>query len=90
MLDLLALYLFKLKHLLSHYINQLGNFFDKIKFSYKYFDYKKSIYKPDIIKIIVYYQIVKKYHIVKIKYIIIKNILYNIEIFLSTISLIIG
>lgn len=38
--DLITLYLFKLRHLLDCYINLRGDFFDRIEFNHKYFDYK--------------------------------------------------
>lgn len=58
--NLKILYQFKLSHLLNHCINSRKDFFDEIKFSYKYFDYKILLYELSIVKIIVYYKIIEK------------------------------
>ncbi len=57
--NLIALYLFKLKHLLDC-INLYRDFFNKIGSSYKYLNYKMFIYQPNIVEIIIYYKIIKK------------------------------
>lgn len=57
--DLIALYLFKLKHLLDYYINPHRDFFDEIKSSHRYINHKMSIYQPNIIELIVYCKIRK-------------------------------
>lgn len=53
-------YLLESKHLLDHYINLDGDYFYEIKFSHTYFDYMRPMHQSDIIKIIIYYKIVKK------------------------------
>ena len=58
--NLMVPYLFKLKHLLNHYINLHGNFFDEIKSSHTYFDYMRATHQRNIVEITVYYKIVKK------------------------------
>lgn len=57
--DSMALYLFELRHLLNRYINPYRDFFDKIKFSHRYFDYKTPMHQSDIVETIVYYRIIK-------------------------------
>lgn len=38
--DLIALYMFELKHLLDRCINLYGDFFGKIRSNHRYFDFK--------------------------------------------------
>lgn len=74
----MILYLFELKYLLSHNINLGRDFFDKIRFSFRHFDYKKLKYQPNIAKIMIYHKIIKKNNIVKNKHIIIKDTICHI------------
>lgn len=60
MINLTTLYQFQLKYLLDYYISLYVKFFNKIWFSYIYFDYKKLKYQSDITKIIIYCKTVKK------------------------------
>ena len=59
LLDSVALYLPKLKHLLTHYINLHRDFFDEIGSSHTYFNYKRPKHQPDIAEIVVYHKIIK-------------------------------
>lgn len=55
----MALYLPELKHLLTHYINPHGDFFDEIGFSHTSFDHKKLKHQLDIAEMVIYHKIVK-------------------------------
>lgn len=81
--NLIALYLLKLKYLLDYYINLYSDFFNKIKSSHIYFDHMLLKHQLNIVEIMIYYKIIKKNFEIEIKHIIIKDILYDIEIFLS-------
>lgn len=59
LLNSMILYLPKLKHLLTYYINLYRDFYNKIESSYIYFGYKKPKYQLDITKIVLDYKIVK-------------------------------
>lgn len=71
LLNLIVLYLLKLKYLPSYYINLHKDFLGKIKFIYKCFDYKRLKYQPNITRIIIYHNMRKKNYIIynKKKYI---------------------
>lgn len=55
----MALYLPKLRYLLTYYINLRRDFFDKIKSSHTCFNHKKLKHQLDIVDIVIYHKIVK-------------------------------
>lgn len=63
----MVLYLRKLKHLLDNYINLHRDFFDKIKSNHICFNYIQLKYQSNIVKITIYYKIVKKKLFIKNK-----------------------
>ena len=58
LLDLLALFLPELTHLLTYYINLYRDFFDRIGSSQTYFDHKRPKHQLNIAEKVVYHKIV--------------------------------
>lgn len=56
----MGLYLLESKQLLYHYTNLPEDFSDKIRSNHIYFDHMRPKHLPDIVKITVYHEIVKK------------------------------